>query len=166
LWTQHTVSGGAGAQVRWYEIDPAAGSVLRSGKVSSGSLFSFNGAISPDRVVNGASTAFGQNMVLGFNTSSSSTFPTIKMVSKIADDPQSSPVTVKRSPGFDVDFGCPGASAECRWGDYAAATPDPGASTVGTSGTVWLTSMWNKDGSLINPSTGTAWQTLNWAATP
>ncbi|HVQ88496.1 MAG TPA: hypothetical protein VMT88_09965, partial [Actinomycetes bacterium] len=166
LWTQHTVSGGAGSQVRWYEINPANASVLNKGKVTSSSLFSFNGAISPDRVVNGSIKAFGANMVLGFNTSSSASFPTIKMVSKLSGAAQSSPVTIATSPGFDVDFACPASTDECRWGDYSAATPDPAASTTGATGVVWLTNMWNKNGSNVNPLTGTAWKTLNWVATP
>jgi hypothetical protein len=166
LWTQHTVSGGAGAEVRWYEIKPNTPTLLQSGKVTSASLFSFNGAISPDRVVNGTTKAFGSNMVLGFNTSSSTTFPVIKMVSKLAGAAQSAPVKVKGSPGFDVDFACPAATDVCRWGDYSAATPDPAASTAAATGVVWLSNMWNKDGSTIDPATGTAWQTWNWAAHP
>jgi hypothetical protein len=166
LWTQHTVSGGAGAEVRWYEINPATATLLQSGKVTSSKLFSFNGAISPDRLVMGTTKAFGGNMVLGFNTSSSTTFPVIKMVSKLAGAAQSAPVKVKGSPGFDVDFGCPGSTDVCRWGDYASATPDPAAPTAATQGVVWLTSMWNRDGSTIDPATGTAWQTWNWAANP
>ena len=38
VWTQHTVAGGAGAQVRWYELNPAAKSVFQSGAVSDRSL--------------------------------------------------------------------------------------------------------------------------------
>jgi hypothetical protein len=166
LWTQHTVSGGAGAEVRWYEIEPTTATLLQSGKVTSSKLFSFNGAISPDRVVAGTTKAFGGNMVLGFNTSSSTTFPVIKMVSKLAGAAQSAPVKVKGSPGFDVDFGCPAATDVCRWGDYSSATPDPAAPTAATTGVVWLTNMWNRDGSSIDPTTGTAWQTWNWAAHP
>jgi hypothetical protein len=166
VWTQHTVSGGAGAQVRWYEIGPATATVLQSGTVTSAKLYSFNGAISPDRVVEGTTQAFGSNMVLGFNTSSSTTKPTIKMVSKLAGVAQSAPVKIKGSPGFDVDFSCSGSTAVCRWGDYAAATPDPAAPTGASAGVVWLTSMWNKDGSTIDPATGTAWQTWNWSANP
>jgi hypothetical protein len=166
LWTQHTVSGGAGAEVRWYEINPATATLLQSGKVTSSTLFSFNGAISPDRVVNGTTRAFGNDMVLGFNTTSSTTFPTIKMVSKLAGSAQSAPVKIKGSPGFDVDFDCASSTAVCRWGDYAAATPDPAAPTGAATGVVWLTSMWNRNGSTINPATGTAWQTWNWSANP
>jgi hypothetical protein len=39
VWTAHAVFGGAGAEERWYEIDPAAGSLLQSGSVTSSSLF-------------------------------------------------------------------------------------------------------------------------------
>jgi hypothetical protein len=166
LWTQHTVAGGAGAEVRWYEINPSTATLFQSGKVTSSTRFSFNGAISPDRVVMGRTKAFGGNMVLGFNTSSSTTFPTIRMVSKLAGAAQSAPVKIKGSPGFDVDFACPGSTDVCRWGDYSSATPDPAAPTAGTTGVVWLTNMWNRDGSTINPATGTAWQTWNWAANP
>src|SRR5205085_390431 len=48
IWTQHTVSGGAGSQVNWYEFDPNANLALRFGSVSDGSLYTFNAAISPD----------------------------------------------------------------------------------------------------------------------
>lgn len=54
IWTQQTTLGGAGAQVRWYEINPATNAVLQKGTVTSGSLFEFNGAISPNRQVNGS----------------------------------------------------------------------------------------------------------------
>ena len=71
LWTQHTVAGGAGSEVRWYEIDPAAATVVQSGSVTGGGLYAFNGAIAPDRRVNGSGRAFGSAMALVYNTSSS-----------------------------------------------------------------------------------------------
>lgn len=163
LWTQHTVSGGAGAEVRWYEINVGAANLFRHGKSSSSSVYNFNGAISPDRKVNGATKAFGSDMVLNFNTSSSSTFPAIKMISKRADASASSPVLIKQSPGFDADFGC-NSSRVCRWGDYAAATPDPAASASAAVGVVWSTSMWNVNS--VGNENGTNWRTWNWSATP
>src|SRR5205807_9490492 len=54
VWTARAVFGGAGAEERWYEIDPAAGSVLQSGAVSDPSLYVWNGAVSPDRANNGS----------------------------------------------------------------------------------------------------------------
>lgn len=124
IWTQHTVRGGAGAEDRWYEIDPASHSLLQQGRVTSPSLFEFNGAISPNRQVDGGVKTGGDAMVMNFNTSSKTTFPSIKMVSKIGVGVQSGPVAVfdgsKPLGGFD----CNGRHF-CRWGDYAAATPDP-----------------------------------------
>ncbi len=84
IWTQHTVFGGAGAEVRWYEINPTPATPVpfQSGTAGSSALFAFNGAISPDRRVNGGSASFGSSMVLGFNTSSSTQFINIVAVSK------------------------------------------------------------------------------------
>jgi hypothetical protein len=164
IWTQHTVAGGAGAMVRWYEINPVSKVIMQTGTVKSTSLYMFNGAISPDRIVRGATRAFGNNMVLGFNTSSATTYPAIRMVSKRGADATSAIVTVRTAPGPDVDFSC-SSTVACRWGDYAAATPDPAASPSGATGQVWLTSMWNGDGRVSGTST-TAWRTWNWAAQP
>lgn len=165
VWTQHAIAGGAGAQERWYEIDPASRTVLQSGDVSHASLFVFNGAISPDRVVSGSTKAFGANMVLGYTTSSSTTYPAIRMVSKRGSDGVSSPVVVRRSPGHDEDFGCPQLGF-CRWGDYAAATPDPKASVNRSAGVVWLTNMWTADADTTGGDASVSWRTWNWSATP
>jgi len=133
LWTQQTTSGGAGAQVRWYEIDPAAHSLIQKGTVTSGSLFEFNGAISPNRRVNGATKQGGNAMLMNFNTSSASTFPSIKMVSKVGSGAQSGQAAVKTGTTLS-GFDCSRVSetGSCRWGDYASATPDPS-----TSNTIW-----------------------------
>jgi hypothetical protein len=158
------VPGGAGSAVAWYEIDPASRTVVQSGTISDGSLYVFNGAISPDRVVNGSTKAFGGNMVTGFTTSSSSTFPAIAMVSKLGSGAVSAMVPVQASPGHDEDFGCP-LIGYCRWGDYAAATPDPRASVIGPTGNVWLSNMWTADATIIGGSNA-SWRTWNWEATP
>jgi hypothetical protein len=169
LWTQHTVAGGAGSVVRWYEIDPVNKTLLQSGAASSGRLYFFNGAISPDRVVSSfLGTGFGSNMVLGFNTSSASNFPAIKIVSKRGNDSQSRPTLVKASPGPDIDFSCvpPFGFGVCRWGDYAAATPDPARSPHAPNGRVYLTSQWTADGNKTGGTSGVSWRTFNWVAEP
>ena len=165
LWTQHTVAGGAGSMVRWYEIDPAAAGIFQKGAVKHSTLYYYNGAVSPDRKVNGGNRAFGSNMILGFNSSNSQKFIAIRMVSKRAGDTVSKPVTVRTSPGPNIDFSCSPAPDYCRWGDYAAATPDPAPASVST-GTVWLTSMWTKDGNTTGGTSGVSWQTWNWVAVP
>jgi hypothetical protein len=164
LWTAHTIAGGAGAEVRWYEINPTTAAVDQSGTVGDPSLYVFNGAISPDRIVSGRTKAFGSNAVVTVNTSSASTDAAIQMVGVTGSQPQSGLVMVQQSPGPNVDFTCsePHTTA-CRWGDYAGATPDPGAPTSATTGRVWLTNQWN----LADLDDNTpVWRTTIWRATP
>lgn len=97
-------------------------------------------------------------MVLGFTTSSSSTFATIRMVSKIGAGAVSGLVTVKASTTSDKNFSC----SPCRWGDYGGATPDPAASLVASTGSVWLTNQWTAGGSAFSSGD----RTWNWQATP
>jgi hypothetical protein len=164
LWTAHSVAGGAGAQVRWYEINVAASGLYQSGTATSSSLYVFNPAVSPDRaVVSGGSAAFGADMVLGFTTSSSSTFAADRMISKIGNATQSGFVLVHSSPGNDQGFDCLQLSF-CRWGDYSGATPDPAASQSGATGRVWLTQMYSTGGG--QTTSHAEWGTWNWDATP
>jgi hypothetical protein len=161
IWTQHTVaSSGGRSEVRWYEIDPIARTLLQSGKVASASLFYFNGSISPDRAVNGTAKSGGRNMVMGVDRSSATTFPRVSMVSKVGAGAQSAPVAVKASTTFYRGFDCP--PNPCRWGDYAASTPDP-TPPAGTT-RVWSTSQYAV--SNPNPLTSAGWGTWNWVATP
>jgi hypothetical protein len=159
VWTQHTVKGGAGAEVRWYELDPAKHKVLQKGKVTNSSVYEFNGAISPDRAVNGDSASGGKRMVMGFDVSSSSKLPVVKVVSKEDGENQSSPLTVAKSPNADDGFDCGVEAANlCRWGDYGGATPDPNSS----SRRVWLVSMLNNGTS----TTDSTWATENFVVKP
>ncbi len=163
LWTQHTVLGGVGAEVRWYEINVGSHALFQSGKVTSATKFVFNGAISPDRRVNGTARTFGSNMVMNFDTSSTSTFPDIEVVSKVGSGAQSTPTLVITSTGPLQEFECSGGH-KCRWGDYAAATPDPASATTASAGLVWGTSQYTRDGR-INPG-GVNWLTRNFAHRP
>ena len=159
VWAVHTIEGGAGSEIRWYEIQPADNTLLQFGSVKDPSLFLFNGAISPDRVVKGTSTAFGSNMLLNFNASSSQTFVSIEMVGKRGANPVSVPSVVLRSTGPDTDSTCPMLSGVCWWSLYAGASPDPNSPTSGPAGIVWSTSMWTKPGN----SNGTpTWRSFNW----
>ncbi len=150
VWVCHAVAGGAGSEVRWYEINPLplrTPTVLQSGAATDSSLYAFNGGISNDRTVNLTGRAHGDAMVLGFTTSSSTTFPTAQMVSKIGTGVQSSFVAVHASTTF---------TNSSRWGDYGGATPDPGASLTATHGEVWLSNE-------IASSVDLTW---NWEAHP
>jgi hypothetical protein len=153
IWTAHAVLGGAGAEERWYEIDPA-GSLYQSGVATSSSLYVWNGAISPDR--NG-SGSFGKSMAMSVSTSSSTTYPAIQVIWKKEAGAQSSLTSLVQATGPNVDFSC----SPCRWGDYSGATPDPTA--TGTVGKVWLANQYNL---ASTDSSGTDWRTWVFAVTP
>lgn len=168
LWTQQTVFGGSGAEVRWYEIDPTPPrpSLLQTGRLSSpkGNFF-FNAAISPDRQVNSGKSKFGDNMAIGYSTSSKSHRADIRVVSKAGNDPVSQQAVVKSSPAIMNDFACQESRGLCRWGDYSAATPDPNVPAGMKTGRVWLSNQWVKEPGSVNPRTS-GWSTWNWAVKP
>jgi hypothetical protein len=165
LWTQHTVSGGAGAQVRWYEINPATHALIQHGTISSTSLSTFNGAISPDRRVNGSTAKFGADMVIAVNQSSTSTLPALRVASKVGTNAISGLQPVATSNAADSGFDCRTTSAPnlCRWGDYAGASPDPASPTTGTTGAVWGSSMLAASG---GSTSSAGWTTRNFAVRP
>jgi fibronectin type 3 domain-containing protein len=164
VWTAHAVFGGAGSEERWYEIDPVNATLFQSGVATSDTLSVWNGAVSPDRAVNGSTAVFGESMVMGFSTSSPNDYPAIQMVSKTGGDRQSDFVLVKQSPGPNVDFSCASPyGPPCRWGDYSGASPDPAADPNGTVGAVWLSGEWNEASA---DASGMDWRTWNWRAVP
>jgi hypothetical protein len=167
LWTQHAIAGGAGSEVRWYEIDVANAATFQLGDIADPNLFVFNGGVSPDRAVaigKGVKTRFGSNMVAGFTTSGTSALPAIQMVSKVGNNPTSGFVLVKQSPGPDQGFDCVELQ-RCRWGDYAGASPDPKPGSRILQGNVWLTNEWDHGNAIPDP-TAASWATWNWEATP
>ena len=148
--------------MRWYEIDPVTRALFQSGKATSTEYSVFNGAISPDRKRNGAIAQFGNSMVLSFNTSGTTTFPAIRMVSKVGEAEQSAHVLVKQSPGNYAGIDCAGTNNLCRWGDYAGASPDPVLPTGATKGLVWSVSQYATG---VTPAKAN-WKTWNWIAAP
>src|SRR5205823_1752892 len=77
IWVSHTVLGGAGSRINWYEVNTATGGLAQSGSVSSASLYLLNAGISTDRTCTDTTCAHGEAMVLGFTTTSKKTFPAI-----------------------------------------------------------------------------------------
>lgn len=159
LWAQHTVFGGSGAVVRWYEIEPSTPSVFQTGTISDSSgRYIFNAAISPDRMNTAQTQQYGDSMVLTYNSSSNSQFVDIRMVSKEGSAPVSSEALIEASlTAFTSGNGCKSTNL-CHWGDYPGASPDPAAPSTGAHGQVWLTNMWAKSSGV--------WGTWNWAASP
>jgi hypothetical protein len=160
VWTAHAVYGGAGAEERWYELDPNAGSLFQSNRASSGSLFIWNGAVSPDRANTGTTAAFGDSMAMSVSTSSTTSYPAIQFLWKKGTSAQSSLTNLVQASGPNIDVSC-SSTSPCRWGDYSGASPDPAAS--GTLGQVWLANQYNLAG---GTTSSTAWRTWVFAVTP
>lgn len=163
LWTQHAVFGGAGSQERWYEINPAAHTLIQHGTITSASLFTFDGAVSSDRRVSGTTRMFGGDMVIGVVQSSATTLPADKVASKIGTGAISPLTTLATSTAADTGFDCIQDNGTCRWGDYAATTPDPAAPATGAAGQVWGSSMLAAPGGGASSS---GWTTRNFAIKP
>jgi hypothetical protein len=165
LWVQHTTATvpAGRSEVRWYEINPVTRTLFQSGRATSPAYFAFNGAISPDRARFGTTARFGHSMVLGFDTSGTTSFPAVRMLSKVGAAPQSAHVLVRSSAGNYSGFDCAGADNDCRWGDYAAASPDPVPPAGSTTGRVWSVSQY---ASGVNSTSRANWRTWNWVATP
>jgi hypothetical protein len=164
LWTQHAVFGGAGSEVRWYEINPATHSLIQHGTVTSRTRFTFDGAVSSDRRANGASRKFGGSMVIDVVQSSRTVRPVIEVASKIGAAAISGLTVIATSAASDTGFDCIQSGVRlCRWGDYAGASPDPASPVAGTRGLVWGSSMLAAAGGSASSS---GWTTRNFAVKP
>jgi hypothetical protein len=157
IWTQHTVAGGGGAEVRWLEINPAPATPVpfQSGTQTNASFFIYNAAISPDRRRNGASGQFGNGMLLHYSKSSTTQRISIAAVSKVDNGAVTGETELQASPGVIDDFSC--QANICRWGDYAGASPDPASDTTADHGVVWGTNAWAQ----ASAGTSADWRTQN-----
>jgi hypothetical protein len=154
VWTQHTVAGGAGSVVRWYELLPGKLEVKQTGTISDPSLFVFNGAIAP---------TLSGGAVINYDTASETERVHIVAQSRVGSAPagtMSTPIVLRSSAAIDGDFSCPSQTHEegpCRWGDYAGASVDPINENV-----VWGSNQVNGP----TPSKNQAqWATQNFAIT-
>lgn len=167
FWTQHTIASSSVSGVRWYEINPAPATpvVMRTGTITAANTFLFNAAISSDRRVKGSTKQFGDSFVIQYNASSSvnSISPRIIAASSFRGRAVSGAVLIKGGVGPYRDFSCPDPGDICRWGDYAAATPDPQPATT-DRGVVWGT---NQYSGVVNPPASTSnWRTQIFAVKP
>ena len=149
VWTQHTINGAGGRSVvRWYELLPASVTARQQGSIQDASNFVFNGAISPANS--------GHDAVIDYNAGSSSLAAVVRAQSRqsaMTLGTMGRELTLATSADADRDFTC--SPGPCRWGDYAAASPDPLNQTV-----VWGTTQLN------GPFTSDPhWATRNFAIT-
>jgi hypothetical protein len=138
FYTQHTVAGPSGrSEVHWYQFTVSGPSVVvaQQGSISSPTDWIFNAAISPRWDAQGAAIIY--------NRSSPSIYPVIAArIRYQATGPgiwAAGELVIASSTAPDTDRSCnspPGSP--CRWGDYAAATPDPVQKNL-----VWGTSEFN-----------------------
>jgi hypothetical protein len=169
IWTEHTVLGGAGSEVRWYELDPAgngnlqcgtaSSAVIQCGRVTDPNLYIFNGAITPDRAA--SLGVGGSDFAITFNTSSATTPVTVDVVYQRSGQGQSVFGLIKASPwtGYvSPQDGC--NQIVCRWGDYSGASPDPIQPR-----TFWFTNMYVGDFCLLPICEQSLWRTINWSVT-
>jgi hypothetical protein len=153
IWTQHTVAGGGGSVVRWYEIlgGALAPTLQQHGEVVS-TDFVFNGAVSP--------SIHGDSAAVFYNRGGASTLPVIGAQTRSASTPlgslDSGELLIARSSAADQDFTC-SPTTPCRWGDYSGASPDPA-----NAGVVWGS---NQVTGSCYPLCGllAQWQTQNFA---
>jgi PKD repeat protein len=161
VWTQHTVKGGGGTVVDWYELLPGTASVRQQGAISEASEFDFDGAIAP--------TSSG-GAVISYDRGSSTSLVQLMAQSRIAGAPNgtmNTPVALAESAAADHDFSCPSQPAgkgepSCRWGDYAGESVDPTQ-----PGVVWGTGQVNGPVGETLSKVGHApqWKTYNFALT-
>lgn len=125
LFTSHTVANGTGVAVDWFDLNPAAASIRRSGRITG----AFNSAITSDRRLNAPGS--GNNMVLVYNTSGSAFFPRARAFSSINGAIGSSAqIDSSAGPFRDATVGCTSSGPEiCQW-QGASAAPDPISSRV------------------------------------
>jgi hypothetical protein len=102
-------------------------------------------------------------MVIDVVQSSTTTLPAVKVASKIGSGAISSLSTIANSAAGGTGFDCLQDGGLCRWGDYAAATPDPAAPATGMAGKVWGSSMLGAPGGSASSS---GWTTRNFAINP
>ena len=155
LWTQHTVSGGAGSKVRWYEIYPSDPKLIQNGLgLQQLEVRLRRRDLAEPRRQRLRQVGRQEHGLELRRPRRGRASRRIKMVSKKGGNSQSGQVAVKQSPGPIAGFDCSdsggggepdGTSSQlCRWGDYASATPDPS-----NSPRIWNVSQWasgNKPG--------------------
>ena len=120
LFTSRTVANGTSTAVDWFEFNPGATSLRRSGRITG----AFNSAITSDR--RAGVTTSGNNLVVVYNKSSADFYPRA-FASSSVNGAASTAAQIEASAGpfRDPTVGCTSSGPEiCPWAG-ASAAPDP-----------------------------------------
>jgi len=130
LVVSHAVSSGGVAGMRWYEIRNPGGtpSIFQQSTYQPDTTWRWMGSVAMDQA---------GDMALGYSTSSSSLFPSIRYTGRLVSDPLS---TMPQGEGT-ILTGTGFQSGVNRWGDYSAMTIDPSDDC-----TFWYTQEYNNSG--------------------
>ena len=127
LWVPHTVrrANTTGfAAPRWYQVNVSGGTVAANHPPGGDLGSRRRQRDAPLHAQPGASTAQG-NMALGYSTSSSTTFPSIKYAGRLATDPINTFSQTEQT----MFTGTASQTGSSRWGDYSTMTLDPDGCT-------------------------------------
>jgi len=114
LWMNHSVQVGSQAGVRWYQIGDISGTptILQQRTFApSDGLSRWMGSLALDKV---------GNMAVGYSTSSSTTYPSIKYATRLSTDRKS-----KLTAEGKIVKGTGSQTGTSRWGDYSQMSIDP-----------------------------------------
>jgi hypothetical protein len=126
LWVSHTVrrqnTSGFGAP-RWYQVNVTGGTVANS--IPQAATWDPDGANVLHRWMPSLALDRAGNLAMGYSTSSSSTFPSIKYAGRLAADPVNTFSQTEQT----FFTGTASQLSSTRWGDYSAMTLDPDGCT-------------------------------------
>ena len=112
LVLNHSIAGGGGVAVRWYELrNPQSPTLFQQGTFAPDLNSRWMGSIAMDRA---------GDIALGYSTSSSSVFPSVRYTGRLSTDP----LGTLQSENILVNGGG-SQTGLTRWGDYSAMTIDP-----------------------------------------
>ena len=125
LWLPHTVRRALGglAAPRWYQVNVTGGTV--AGAIPQATTWDPDGANVINRFMPSLALDRAGNMALGYSTSSSTTFPSIKYAGRLSTDPINTFSLTETS----LLNGTGSQTGSTRWGDYSSMTLDPDGCT-------------------------------------
>jgi hypothetical protein len=112
LLVNHSIANGSAIAVRWYEVrNPQSPTLFQQGTFAPDSNSRWMGSIAMDRA---------GNIAVGYSTSSTFTFPSVRFTGRLPSDPLGtlqSEASIINGGGSQVGLS--------RWGDYSSMTLDP-----------------------------------------